>query len=246
DDFSAWPGLDAGLVKGMEDRLIGRADVLLATSQKLYERLARSGKPVYMLTHGVDIGLFGRDVPAEHPCLEGLPRPRAGYFGLFDERTDKGLLRALAQRMPDFSFVLTGRVETPVDELRALPNVRFTGPLPYGDLPALIAGLDVLLLPYTPNEFADTLSPLKLKEYLATGRPVVSTPIAEARRMGQYVSLARSVDDWETALRNGLTADVQQRKQSLAVALGEETWAAKAARLRAICLEALERRRGHA
>jgi len=243
DDFSAWPGLDASLVRGMEDMLVQRADVLLATSRKLYERLSASGKPVHMLTHGVDIDLFGREAPAEHPCLAGLRRPRAGYFGLIDDRTDKRLLEAVARRMPDFELVLTGRVETAVDALSALGNVHFTGPVPYRDLPALIAGLDVLLLPYAVNEFSDTLSPLKMKEYLATGKPVISTPIAEARAMSEYVTLAGTAEEWEAALRAALSVDVAQRKRALATVMRGESWGAKAERLQMLCKEALQQRR---
>jgi glycosyltransferase involved in cell wall biosynthesis len=243
DDFSAWPGLDASLVRGMEDMLVQRADVLLATSRKLYERLAASGKPVHMLTHGVDIELFGREASAEHPCLAGLRRPRAGYFGLIDARTDKRLLEAVARRMPDFELVLTGRVETAVEALAALSNVHFTGPVPYRELPDLIAGLDVLLLPYAVNEFSDTLSPLKMKEYLATGKPVVSTPIAEARALREYVTLAGTAEEWEAGLRAALSVDVPQRKRAIAPVMRGESWGAKAERLQTLCEEALQGRR---
>src|SRR5690606_38771184 len=119
------------------------------------------------------LDLFGQPQRAEHASLAGIPRPRIGYFGLIDERSDQELIAALAERMPDHSFVLAGPVATAVQRLAALRNVHFTGAIPYAELPALAHGLDVLFLPYGLNAFTRTLSPLKLLEYLATGKPVV-------------------------------------------------------------------------
>lgn len=228
DDFSQWPGLQHDLVREMEGRLIIQADVLIATSEKLYRRLAAAGKPVHLLSHGVDLALFGRSIPEEHQCLNGIPHPRAGYFGLFDERCDQRLLAELASRMPRFSFVLTGPVAVDVSGLSANPNIHFTGPLPYDELPRLIAGLDALILPYAVSDFTATISPLKLKEYMATGLPVVSNPIAEARAMHAYVTIAETLDDWVDALEGALVQNKDERRLRMADVLCHETWSAKA------------------
>lgn len=228
DDFAQWPGLQHGLVREMEDRIVAQSDVLVATSEKLYRRLAATGKPTHLLSHGVDLALFGHPAHEEHPCLAGIPRPRAGYFGLFDERSDLGLLADLASQMKDFSFVLTGPVAVDVAGLAALPNIRFTGPVDYGELPTLIAGLDVLILPYVVSEFTATISPLKMKEYLATGIPVVSSPIAEARVMREHVTIAETPDDWRIALRAVLAENKDERRQRMSEVLRAETWPTKA------------------
>lgn len=248
DDFAQWPGLDASLVREMEQRLIARADVLVATSSKLYDRLAASGKPTHLLTHGVDFELFSRQETAEHGRLTGIPRPRAGFIGLIDARMDQGLVASVAKQMPDWSFVFSGPVEVPVDPLSSLANVRLTGPIPYAELPSLIAGLDVLIIPYAPGEFADTLSPLKLKEYLATGKPIVSTPIAEARARAPHVITAATVDEWTSALQGALSVDIAARREIILPALETETWAHKARTLLGICAQAthdLERSARH-
>jgi glycosyltransferase involved in cell wall biosynthesis len=238
DDFTQWPGLDASLVREMEQRLIARADAIVATSSKLYDRLAAFGKPTHLLTHGVDLELFSREESVAHQHLLGIPKPRAGFFGLIDARMDQELVASLAKRMPDWSFVLAGPVEVATEGLSKLDNVHFTGPIPYRELPSLIAGLDVLMIPYAPGEFADTLSPLKLKEYLATGKCVVSTPIAEARARASHVTTAGTVDEWISALRGSLMIDVAKRRGSIFPALESETWAAKAGALLRICMQA--------
>ena len=172
--------------------------------------------------------------------MAGIPRPRAGFFGLIDARLDQELVVSLAARMPDWSFVFSGPVDVPVECLSKLRNVRFTGPIPYRELPSLIAGLDVLIMPYAPGEFADTLSPLKLKEYLATGKPIVSAPIAEARARAPHVITARRLDEWTRALREALMIDVADRRRVLLPTLETETWAHKARTLLRICVQAAQ------
>jgi glycosyltransferase involved in cell wall biosynthesis len=244
DDFAEWPGLDRERVRQMEERLIARADMLVATSAKLYDRLRASGKPTHLLTHGVDIELFSQQAAAEHACLAGIPKPRAGFFGLFDGRTDQNLIASLADRMPDFSFVFSGPIESPTDRLAAHRNVHFTGPVSYEELPSLIKGLDVLFIPYLTGDFADALSPLKLKEYLVTGKPIVSTPIAEARSRSAYVSVADTVPEWESALRGALAADAAARRQVILPTMTAESWAYKAQSLLQICTSAALERSG--
>jgi len=228
DDFTQWPGLDHVLVRELDRRMIEAADVLVATSAKLEARLSASGKPTYMLQHGVDLDLFGRDSPVEHACLAGIPHPRAGYFGLFNERNDMALVAELSRRMPDFSFVFTGPVTADVQALRSLTNVHFTGPVPYGELPSLIAGLDVLFIPYLVNDFTASISPLKLKEYMATGKPIVTTPMAEALPHRGYVQIAATADEWEASLRASAGADIAARRREIADKLRNDSWDEKA------------------
>jgi glycosyltransferase involved in cell wall biosynthesis len=235
DDFAQWPGLDQDLIRNMEEQLIGKADVLVATSQNLFQKLATSGKSTHLLTHGVDLSLFTREAPMEHECLAGIPRPRAGYFGLFDERSDQSVIAGVASHMKDFSFVITGPVATDVATLRAHSNIYFTGSVPYADLPAIIKGFDVLFIPYVVNGFTDSISPLKLKEYLVTGKPVITTPMAETILQGQYLTIASTVDEWKAALHSALSVDIAARRQSIVEVMAGESWEKKAQRFLNIC-----------
>jgi glycosyltransferase involved in cell wall biosynthesis len=234
DDFSQWPGLDSRLVRSMEDRLVRRADVIVATSENLRARLALSGKPTHLLTHGVDAVHFTQSDVPEHAVLAAIARPRVGYFGLIDDRMDRNLVAAVARAMPEVAFVFAGPVEADLSQLRAIPNVTFTGRLPYAELPSFIAGLDVLLLPYKADEFGDTLAPLKLKEYLITGKPVISTPIAEAKRMADHLFLAATAQDWIATLQEFRKSSGRVRGDMSQV-LGAETWEAKAAQFISMC-----------
>jgi len=237
DDFTEWPGLDQQVVSHMEKELIGKSDVFVATSQKIFEKLCEHGKRTYRLNHGVDLEFFGREPKQEHEVLRGIPSPRVGYFGLFDERSDQNLLAQVAKKMPDFSFVITGRVETDVQCLKLLPNFFFTGSVPYDELPAVIKGLEACILPYSVNELTEAISPLKLKEYLASGKPVVSTPIPEAKRFDSFVHIAETAEGWVEALRCSVTNQSVGAKIKRATFLLNETWEKKASQFLEICLQ---------
>ena len=235
DDFSEWPGLDKSLVLEMEAALIEKADTLVATSPKLYEKLAASGKPTFLLTHGVDIEHFSGEAAVELPDLNGISSPRIGYFGLFDDRSDKELIENLARRMPQVSIVVAGRVETDVDRLKRLPNLHFTGNVPYALLPCLIKGLDLLFIPYQVNALSESLSPLKLKEYLATGLPVISTPIDAVREFSDCIETASSVDEWCDKVATLLNGRRAGRRGAMVKRLAGEGWPEKAKIMNAIC-----------
>lgn len=220
DDFTHWPGLENEKIRDMEQDLIRKSDLLLATSQKLYEKLFRSGKPTHLLAHGVDVDFFRQPATEEHPLLSRIPKPRVGYFGLFDERTDHDLLADVAASMPDVSFVITGRVESEALLRRGIGNIHFTGPVAYAEIPQMLGGCDALIIPYVVNDLTDSISPLKLKEYLATGKPVVSTPIPEVLRLKQYVHIAETPSEWGRAIRTCL-----DHPEGLKQKLGEDFWA---------------------
>lgn len=237
DDFSEWPGLDKDLVLEMEAQLIEKSQSFLATSPQLFNRLSLSGKPTAMLSHGVDIDLFAMVADREHAVLADIPTPRVGYFGLFDARSDQELIAEVARRLPYVSFVVAGRVETTVDALSRLANVHFVGLLSYTDLPQLVKGLDVLFLPYIVNALSDALSPLKFKEYLATGNPVLSTPIAAAAEFDDCIAIASSAEDWQRELEAMLTTPQAGRKEDMLQRLAGESWAEKSTQFLRHCAD---------
>jgi glycosyltransferase involved in cell wall biosynthesis len=234
DDFTKWPGLENDLVRRMEQDLVAKADMCVATSDKLFENLSRTGKAPILLTHGVDLDLFQKRVSEEHEKINRIPSPRIGYFGLFDERSDQSLLSKLARRMPHVSFVFTGRVEANISRFDDISNVFFIGPVPYRELPLIVNGLDVLILPYVVNELSESISPLKLKEYLSTGKPVVSTPIAEVIKFRKHLVIAKGMADWERALYSCLIGEREQNK-GLDNFLKKESWEEKAIEFLDIC-----------
>ena len=235
DDFVLWPGHDKAMIRKMEDQLIKKSNILIATSRKLRQKLSERGKPTYLLTHGVDVDLFEKVPEKEHDSINNIPRPRIGYFGLIDERSDQKLIAKLASEIKEFSFVMTGPVVTDISLLNFHSNVYFTGQVPYRELPRIIKGLSALFIPYVINDFTDAISPLKLKEYLVTGKPVISTPLAEAEIYANEIIIAKSIEEWKTALYSLLVDDFAQRKRSILAEMRNESWDIKAKQFLRLC-----------
>ena len=228
DDFTEWPGMEHDLVRLMEMKLIEKTDCFIATSQKLYEKLLPYGKPIKLLSHGVDVELFRNMEIEEHSLLKNIPKPRVGYYGLFDERSDQRLLADLAARLPDVSIVITGRVETDVSLLIEAPNIYFTGAVPYHDLPSIVAGWEACILPYKRNKLTESISPLKLKEYIATGKPIIASPIQELSQYAEYLDLCESTQAWVRIIKRILTSQLFSNKNERKESIEQESWEIKA------------------
>ena len=235
DDFSLWPGLDADVVREMEARLIARADCLIAVSETLFQRLSKSGKPARLLTHGVDLEMFSTAAASELPCLSDIPRPRVGFFGLIDGRMDWELLMPLAKQMPEVSFVFAGPVDASAGELPRSENMHFVGRVAYRKLPEFVAGLESLMLPYRTGALAEALSPLKLKEYLATGKPIVISPIGEARQWSGAMSIASTVEEWSDALQSRSRGGDSAEYSRATIDLSRDSWEQKSLEFQEMC-----------
>jgi glycosyltransferase involved in cell wall biosynthesis len=139
----------------------------------------------------VDIEHFRKSRTLEiHPLLKPFNKPLIGYFGLIDDHVDLDLLEYLTENRPEWSFVFIGPVKVSIDRLKEYKNAHFYPPVPYIDLPKYLAGLDVCILPYRMNELTRNSNPLKLKECLAAGKPVVSTALPEVLKLGEAVRIA--------------------------------------------------------
>lgn len=228
DDFPKWPGLKHDLVREMENELIKKADSFVATSSKLYNKLIKTGKPTQLLTHGVDVEHFSNLPNEEHSMLKGIPKPRVGYYGLFDERSDQNLLLQLSRNFPELSFVITGSVVVDVTELASENNVFFTGVVPYEELPGIIAGWDICMLPYVLNDLTESISPLKYKEYLATGKVVISTPLPEIKNIGLNTYISDGPIGWSEFIQEFLIDLKPKKKLSFKKYLSNESWEKKA------------------
>ncbi len=234
DDFSQWTGFDHDLVREMDASLLAKADIVLATSDFLHDHLRQSGKPVSMLTHGVDIDHFAFIPEREHPVLANIAGPRVGFFGVIDDRLDQTLVAAIAGARPDVAFVFAGPVLSPQQQLRDLPNVHFLGSLAYAHLPFLVAGLSALILPYKVNDSTAAISPLKLKEYLATGRPVIATPMHEVLAFADHIGCHSNASAWLSALDAALQLPLRNGQQAVPDWLQQESWDHKAQQMLAL------------
>jgi glycosyltransferase involved in cell wall biosynthesis len=201
DELSAARGLvRATTVRELERRLLDKARVVIVTQEALYHARARPGRHVYLVANGVDVTHFraaARPGTPVAPDLARLPRPVVGFVGSLQYWIDFDLLRRVATARPAWSFVLIGPRGRLADvhRVEGLPNVHLLGRRPYEELPRYLRGFDACLNPYVLDEVARHASPLKLYEYLAAGRPVVSVDMPEARRFEAVVAIGRTPDE---------------------------------------------------
>ncbi|MCP3870933.1 MAG: glycosyltransferase family 1 protein [Gammaproteobacteria bacterium] len=222
DDFSALAGVDHATVARRESELVAKADLVLAASKKLAERFP-SGR-TRLLPHGVDYRLFS--TPA--PRAKDLPddgHPIAGFYGSISEWLDLELLQACIARMPHWQFVFIGK---PVVDTRALsrfPNVVLLGERPHEQLPSYIQHWTASLLPFKDNPQIQACNPLKLREYLAAGRPIVSTSFPAVTPYQQHIHIATDADGMVAALHESTTTTDTGSQRDV---VSGETWTARA------------------
>jgi len=225
DDYSALPGVDAASVRAMDEALSRRADLVFAVSSKLVERHSAFNSHVVYSPHGVDIELFGRvGSTAPAPEVASLPKPVIGYFGVVDGRVDVDLISALAAARPGWTFLLLGHCDERLRSRMDHPNIVFHGPVPYEALPAWAAAFDVCLMPYRAGDFARHANPLKLREYLATGKPVVSVAMPAAAGLAQHLYIAEGCQGFVEAIEQALHEDLRRRDVRLTAAREFDSW----------------------
>src|SRR5436190_6606025 len=194
----------------LEQELIDRADIVFTGGSSLYEAKKGRHDNVHCFPSSVDRTHFikARARQFEPADQEDLPRPRLGFYGVIDERFDTELLDKVAELRPDWSFVMLGPVvKISQDDLPRRPNIHYLGGKGYDQLPAYLSGWDVALMPFAMNESTEFISPTKTPEYLAGGKPVVSTPIRDVvRHYGQLegVKIASSPDEFVAACEAAL------------------------------------------
>jgi glycosyltransferase involved in cell wall biosynthesis len=197
DDFTALEGVDHAPVARMENELVERADLVLAASEVLAARFPPA--KTRLVPHGVDVDLFA--TPA--PVADDMPidAPVAGFYGSLSHWIDSELLERTAREQPDWRFVLIGPARSDAAKLRALPNLRLLGPRPYSMLPRYVQHWAVSMLPFRVNAQIHACNPLKLREYLAAGTPIVATDFPALDGYRDLIEVASNFTDFGTALK---------------------------------------------
>lgn len=229
DEHSQFTGYDTAQVLRDEEQLCRRADLVVTTSMALQQAKSPWNPNTILVPHGVDYDHFSRAVKEDLPApadIASIPRPRLGFFGLIRDWVDLDLLAEVARRRPDWHIVLLGDSTVDLSPYRALSNMHFLGRKPYADLPAYCRQFDVGLIPFKINELTRAVNPIKLREYLAAGLPVVSTPLPEVERYDHLVEIADKPPQFEAAVDRSCGLSAAER-DSLAAAMTQETWLAK-------------------
>jgi len=202
------------LQRHREKRICDESDLLICVSKELYNRKQSQRDNVFYIPHGVDFELFQQaSQNAKWPDeLAGVPKPIAGYFGTLTANNDIELLSWCARNLPDVSFVLAGQITGGnYLQLKQMSNVHFLDRLPYEKIPQLCACFDVCLLQWKMREWIECCNPLKMFEYMASGKPIVSVPIKEAMQYSDLISIAHNKEDFAKAIRWELQNDTTQR-----------------------------------
>jgi UDP-galactopyranose mutase len=214
----------------LERELLRRADVVFTGGQSLFEAKRDANPNVHLFPSSVDTVHFAsaRTVDLDPPDQAPLPRPRLGFFGVIDERMDVDLLAGVADLRPDWQLVLVGPV-VKIDPavLPQRPNIHYLGPKSYSELPRYVGGWDVALLPFARNASTRFISPTKTPEYLAAGRPVVSTSIRDVVRPYGDGGLVRIADEPETfvaAAEAAMAENAAERLRRVDAFLTESSW----------------------
>lgn len=247
DEWATFPGLDREGTIAMERRLLEHVDATFTTSLALHEKKSQHCKRTFLAPHGVDHAKFARaldpalEVP---PDLAELPRPVIGFFGTLRDFLDYELMAHVAKARPDWSLALIGQKLCDIGPLEGLPNVYLLGQKQHDELPAYCKGFDVGLIPYRIDDEVKFINPLKLREYLSAGLPVVSTDMPEVQPYAHLCHIARNGDEMVAAIERALGERSPEARARRSALMRTETWEARVAAI-ARTLDQLEARKAH-
>jgi glycosyltransferase involved in cell wall biosynthesis len=229
DQLSHFRGADPRLSQ-QEKSLFEKVDLVFTGGVSLFEDKRNLHPRVYAFPSSVDISHFARarEILPEPDDMKNLPVPRVGYFGVIDERIDLGLLDGLARELPDVQFVMVGPLcKIEESDLPRRPNLHYLGAKSYQQLPEYLSSWQVAMMPFAINDATRFISPTKTPEYLAGGRPVVSTRIRDVVRPYQELGLVRIADTAPTfaqAIVQALYEDPVERLKRADDFLATQSW----------------------
>lgn len=209
------------------------ADLIFTVSDHIRKTLFADNQRSYTVMNGIDTAHFAQalasvdDLPPE---LASLPRPIIGYHGVVEDRVDLPLVRALAEKNPDKSFVLLGTgiwrsASKRIHQiLGGAPNIHLIPFVPYQEVPRYIAAFDVALVPHLVNEFTRSMNPMKFYEYCAAGKPIVTRPVSGTETFGNLLYLADSLAEFDGSIRRALTEDSPGLRQARQEAVADDSW----------------------
>ncbi len=218
-DYSTLADVDSALLAEQERSIVAKADLIVVPHKRLLAKFPTA--KTRLLPHGVDFRLFSTPAPRAPDLPAGVPT--AGCYGCLPERLDAALLAETAHRLPHWYFVFIGPLDILPDTLRHLPNIRFLGPREHTELPGYVQHWDASLLPIRQNHGARSYSPLKLSEYLAAGRPIVTTELPALNGYRDLVRVANTPAAFAAALEAARKEGVSRRSERQA-RVAPDTW----------------------
>jgi peptidoglycan/xylan/chitin deacetylase (PgdA/CDA1 family) len=234
DDWAKFNYLDGERIAKEEKRLVENADIVFASANSLVADRRGWNKETHLARHGVDHELFSKAMDPGTPIppdVDALPRPILGFYGTLQDWVDFRLIRYLAERHPEWSIALIGPALTDLSTLNDLANVHLLGRKAHSELPNYCKAFSVGIIPYVINERLLHVNPLKMREYLSAGLPVVSTPLPELEDYRRYCAIAGTHEEFEEAIQRALREDSPEIRRERSAAMSKETWEHAAARI---------------
>ena len=223
---------DPAFIRKLHERAIDAADLIFYSSRKLFAEAERGCEKSHLLEQAVDFDHWSRIAGGEvkvADAIDSIPHPRIGYFGAIEPwLIDQDLIKQASRERPEWNWIFIGNKSRGL-EIESLPNVHFLPPVSYQELPHYAAGFDVCVLPWnTEVTFTSYGSAIKVREYLASGKPVVISPLPEYESMSEVLRIARSREQFlelvDDALRGDDSAQIKARQD----AVRDGTWDARA------------------
>jgi glycosyltransferase involved in cell wall biosynthesis len=234
DLFGEMPGADKNYIDSLDDELTRTSDLVLYVNEAMWKQGLTKNRNSILIGHGVD---FARFVEAEQSQyipedITRIVKPIVGFFGdISTEACDFALIERAAEALPDISLVLIGPVSSDVSSLRRHSNIFFLGQKPYEEIPHYGKTFDVAIMPWRKNRWIEFCNPVKTKEYLALGKPIVSIDYPELKPYHDVVYRACNYDEFIEAIHKALREDdptLKQRRQEKVI---NETWDNKVRRI---------------
>ena len=245
DEWSMFSYLDREQTVGAEKLLLAKVDAVFAINNALAEAKRQLNPHTFVSPHGVDHALFASALdPATvvPPDLAAIPHPRIGFYGTLRDWVDFELIAHVARKRPGWHIVLIGQQLTDVSAIAGLPNVHLLGQKLHTELPAYCKGFDAGIIPYRIDERMTFVNPLKLREYLSAGLPVVSTPVPEVTKF-EHAHVTATRDGFVDALERALGETGPQARAARSAAMKDETWSARVDKVARTVDEMAEKRK---
>ena len=232
DEMTAFGGTlpeDKIRIRQQEEKLIKQSTMVLSVSYPLLNRIKVLHPNAHLLPNAVDPHHYSPlrlERLAAHTVLPFKNGPFITFMGQLDERLDQTLIAKIAHKYPSWTIILAGRIKQGVDfsTLKEIKNILFTGYLPYEELPSILKNTDVCIVPYHLNELTQSCSPIKVYEYLASGKPVVSTPLPGLMDCAEVIKISSTHDNFISCIESSLNKDTIENISRRLEKASEHSW----------------------
>jgi len=229
DKLSEFTGVNKYVARKLTMETAQKADIIFVTADGLFKEMKEINKNTFISSNGTDVKLFSKasnnDVSVPEKMRE-IRHPILGFAGAISDWVDLDLIKYTAEQVPECSIVLIGtiRKRSVLSCLRNCRNIYHIDKVRQGDLPMFLAHFEVCLNPLRLNSLTETLNPLKIYDYLATGKPIVSTNIPEVRKIEKYVYISRSYEEFVALTKKALKEDSKKSRLARMKCASKYSW----------------------